>query len=56
MNISDKFNLYRDSFIKSLDFININFNDFYENDTDINREITRILLGVDVEKSYSSKL
>lgn len=52
MNISDKFNLYRDSFIKSLDFININFNDFYENDTDINREIIRILLGVDIQKSY----
>lgn len=55
MNIIQKYNKYKDIWLKELGFMNINPSEFYENENNINREIVRTLLGVDIDKTYGYK-
>lgn len=51
MNVVDKFNKLKDAYLKMLNFKKIDFKDLYKHDNELNREIVRILLGVDIDKS-----
>lgn len=51
MNVIDKFNKYKDTYLKSLDFKKFDIDDIYKNDNELNREVVRMLLGVEKDKS-----